>query len=271
MPAIQPVKLKSQVMQLAERFTQPAAFVRGLTELLDQYADHTHRSGLSGEPAPLVTTFNTPTPVMRQVGVMIKPLAGLDPPLTLELCDQLWAQPYLEHRLLAADLLGLLPLEYKSQVIARVENWTRIGTDERLIDAVLLHGLAHLRSQAPYEFTDLVQNWLSNPDTMIRQLGLRYLQSLAADPQFTNLPMIFRLLSPFLRDAPAALRPDILNILSLLIHRTPREAAYLLQQNLTTSDSVDTAWLIRQVSAEFPDELQANLREASRASRPPSA
>ena len=58
MPAIQLTRLRLQTAGLAESFANPQAFVRGLHDLLDYYADRTHRPGQSGAPAPLPTSVS---------------------------------------------------------------------------------------------------------------------------------------------------------------------------------------------------------------------
>jgi len=262
MPAIQPVRLKTQSAQLAEQFTRPAEFARSFTELMEAYADRTHRSGQTGEPPPLLPSYNTPAPVLRQIWVEILPLINSQPLAALELCDTLWAQSSLEHHFLAASILGQLPITFHQQVIDRVQSWAKIGLEDRLLDALLERSLSQLRSQSPQASADIAQHWLSSPDQFKKQLGLRMLATMASDTSYSDLPVIFRLISPFLRIAPRHMRPDIIKIIELLISRSGSEVAYLLLQNLSAPDNPDTAWLIRQVITHFPPELQTRLREA---------
>jgi hypothetical protein len=231
---------------------------------MEEYADHTHRPGQAGEPSPLLPSYNTPTPVLRQVWLEILPLISLNPNAALELSDSLWTQPSLEHRILAAGILGQLPVEFQTEVISRVQLWTKAGIDGRLVDALLERSLTRLRSQSPHAVSDLVEYWLSGADLQHKQLGLRLLNFMAADASFADLPVIFRLLTPFLRIAPPSLRPDIISLVNQLISRSAPEIAYLLHQCLIASDNPDTPWLIRRVLARFPPELQAGLRDAIR-------
>jgi hypothetical protein len=110
----------------------------------------------------------------------------------------------------------------------------------------------------------LIELWLSSKDLTDKQLGLRLLHSLTGDSSFTDLPVLFRLLTPYLRVAPPLLRPEIISILKTLIQRSAPEVAYLLRQNLAAADNPDTAWLIRQVIGEFPPDLQSGLRQELR-------
>jgi len=264
MPAIQPVRLKTQAARLAEHFSEPRAFARHLTLLLEGYADHTHRPGQSGEPSPLLPSFNTPPPVIRQVWLAILPLISLYPQAALNLCDALWTHPALEHRLLAADILGQLPVEHQAEVINRVQLWTRGGIADRLVEALLERSLVGLRSQSSQVVADLAEYWLSGVDAQQKQLGLRLLNFMASDSSFSDLPVIFRLLTPFLRSAPPLLRPDIISLLNSLITRSAPEVAYLFHQSLAAAENPDTPWLLRQVITGFPPGLQVGLRDAIR-------
>ena len=264
MPAIQPVRLKNQTARLAELFSEPRAFSRQLSLLLEEYADHTHRPGQAGEPSPLLPAFNAPPPVIRQVWLDILPLISANPLAALNLCDALWMQPALEHRLLAADILGQLPVEHQAEVINRVQLWTMSDIEDRLVKALLERSLVGLRSRSSQIVVDLAEHWLSGADIHQKQLGLRLLNFMASDSSFSDLPVIFRLLTPFLRSAPPLLRPDIISLLKCLIIRSAPEVAYLFHQNLITTGTSDTPWLLRQVISAFPSELQTGLRGSIR-------
>jgi hypothetical protein len=57
-------------------------------------------------------------------------------------------------------------------------------------------------------------------------------------------------------------------VVRALIHSSPSETAYLLRQNLTVPDNPDTAWLIRQVLDDFPEETRAGLKAAMKPKNP---
>jgi hypothetical protein len=268
MPAIQPARLKAQALQLTEQFTQPYDFVRELTDLLNSYADHTFRHGKEGEPLPLLAAFNTPPQVIRQVWLAISPFISLNPQAALELSDALWLQRYLEHRILATDILGQLPIDYETDVLKRVQTWIRNESEDQLIEALLGRSFKGLRANSFQVISDLAEQWLADPELQNKRLGLRLLHSLASDLSFDNLPVIFRLLSPYLRITPPALRPDVIAVLQILINRTPSETAYLLQQHLTAPDNLNSAWLLRQVITEFPPEFQTGLRSVIKRTSP---
>jgi hypothetical protein len=262
MPAIQPARLKKQAADLAENFCQPARFVRDLHALLDGYTDHTHRSGQAGEPFPLIGAYNTPPPVMRQVWVELTRQVKLHPDCILPLCDALWAEPNYDLRLLAARLLGQVAIHPPGQVLERLHSWVQPQLDKRLLDGLLQYALEQFRLYDPAQVIELASKWLAVPDLTFQQAGLRAILPLVKHSGPQNLPPLLKLITPYLRITPSRLRPDILALLSALIQASPNEIAYALRQNLSSPDNPDTAWLIRQVLGQFPEDIRHGLRQA---------
>lgn len=264
MPAILPARLRQQAALLAEQFEQPDAFIRSLHHLLDFYADRTHRPGQAGEPPPLLSAYNVRPPVIRQVLQELVQLAPENPEAALNLCDALWNQPYLELRLLAAGLLGQLPVDPPEPVLERVQAWVKQGTEARLKTVLFDQGLARLRKEDPNLVLQRAEEWLSSADPFDQQLGLQAMLPLVSDPAYQNLPVFFRLIYTLVRSIPPGLRPDLLDVLAALARRSPQETAYFLRQTLLTLQSPDTAWLIRRSLPAFPLNTQESLRRALR-------
>jgi hypothetical protein len=262
MPAIQPARLKRQASELAGKFDQPAWFVRDLHSLLDLYTDHTHRPGQAGEPSSLIDTYKTPPPVMRQIWNELIPLVNQHPADVLPLCDALWSEQNYDLKMLAARLLGQVPANPPNPVVDRLNSWICQDLDNRILDGVFEYGLMHLQQDTPGVLLDLVSYWMGSADHPLQHAGLRALLPMINQSGTENLPSIFRMLTPYLRLAPSILRPDILSVLTALARNSPSETAYLLRQNLSAPENPDTAWLIRRVINEFPEEAQAGLRAA---------
>lgn len=263
MPAIQLGRLKIQAARLAEEHARPAAFVTNLENLLDFYADRTHRSGQSGTPHPLLPAYNVPAPVLRQVLAELTPFIYKDPQSGLSLADELWVRDNLECRELSAAILGHVPVQAQDGVISRARTWLKSEMEPRLIESVLRQGLASLRQNSPAGYMELVESWLSSPNLIEQEVGLRGLLPLLEDDTFNNLPVVYRLLAPYVRLVHTSLRPALLAVLDRLVLRSPQETAYFLRQNSTAPESADTPWVIRKVLKKFPPDLQANLRNAA--------
>ncbi|HEX9616998.1 MAG TPA: DNA alkylation repair protein [Anaerolineales bacterium] len=268
MPAIQLARLKIHTTQLAENFAKPAVFVRSLHELLDYYSDRTYRPGQAGEPPPLLKAYNVPTPVLRHVLKELVPDALQDRPGALRLIGLLWEEPFYEFRQLAISLVGQVPPDPPEDILKIVRAWAIPSTEMRLLVLLFKTGLTRVRKEFPQVYLRQVDIWLASSRTFTQQLGLQALLPLVADPEFDNLPVLFRMLAPLVRDAPVPLRPDLLDIMHQLARRSPKEAAFFLRQNLTLkTDNPGTAWLTRHSLAAFPPEIQANLRSALREAR----
>lgn len=266
MPAIQPARLKQQAALVAEHFEQPAAFIRSLNYLLEYYADRTLRPSAKSTLRPLIETYHVPAPVLQQVMQALTPQLQDNPQAALALCDALWEQPFLEHHTLSAMLLGHLSTHHPEAVLERIQAWISPQLEDQLIFLLFDHALVKIRKASPVALLRLIQTWLESDQLFYQQLGLRALLPLIRDPEFENLPIFFRLVHPYLRQSPAALRPDVLDLLTQLARRSPLETAHYLRQTLGMESAKDTPWFTRQVIGEFPPALQASLRKELRRS-----
>ncbi len=262
MPAVQPALLRRQAALLAGHFDDPPAYLRSLHHLLDFYADRAHRPGKSGMPAPILAAYKVRPPILRMILHELLPLALEAPPAALALCDALWLEQNLEFRLLAAMLLGRLPVTPSEPILSRLQAWLTPDLEFYVIEALMQHGLERMRQERPKLVLKLAADWLESKQPLDQQLGLRALLPLAADPQFDNLPVFFRLLRPLSLQVPQGLRPDLLDLLAALARRSPQETAYFMRQALDNDKASDTAWLIRQLLNEFPPESQQLLKQA---------
>jgi hypothetical protein len=257
MPAIQHSRLRIQAAQLADLISTPEVFVRSLQTILDFYSNRTHRPGQSGDPPTLLPAYNVPPPVLRQILLELGPSLSGDQDNGLALCDILWEQEWYECRLLAARIFGLLPIEPLEPIQHRLIAWGR-ESEERLLNALLTDGLSRWRKEDPLGFLSLLEKWLKSPSFHDQVLGLRALLPLINDRSFVNLPVLFRLLNPFVRVASPTIRPNLILVLESLAKRSPKECAYFLRENMV---SQDTAWITRQIIGIFPAEIQKGLRE----------
>jgi len=262
-PAIQPALLRQQAALLVEHFTDPPAYIRSLRYLLDFYADRARRPGQSGMPDPMISAYKVRPPVLRIILQELAPLAVEEPEKGLALCDALWAEPNLEFRLLAAMLLGQIPTDPPRQIIDRLNTWLAPDLEFHLIEALMDHALERLRQEHPASMIRLIQEWLESSKPLYQQLGLRALLPLIENTQFENIPVFFRLVQPLSCNVPLGLKPDVLDVLTALVHRSPQETAYFLRQTLSFPEASDTAWLIRQLMDEFPQDQQDMLRDLS--------
>ncbi len=260
MPAIQLARLKIQVTDLIAYFDNPTDFVSELHNLLNFYADRTRRPGRSGKPKPLIQAYNVPRQIMRRIEGDLAPLVQANPNGALLLADELWNDPWFESRLLAISILGKLPLDVPETIVTRLQAWGKSCREDALLDALLEDGAAALRRQDSDQFLQLVEYWLTSGDSPSHTIGLRALPALILDPKFENLPTLYRLLSPLLREASSTLESDLSRAVRALGERSPQETAYFLQQNLIAPHKSGLAVITRNNLDVFPSELENMLR-----------
>jgi len=263
MPAIQLPRLKIQAAKLAVQFADPVVFCRSLHNLLDFYAGRAYRPGQVGDPQSLMAAYHVPPPVLREVIKELTPFMLSAPEAALALSDALWSEPYLEFRLLAASLLGLISPHPPDPVLLRVRAWAKPRTEARLTRALINTGLSQIRREYQARYLQLAETWLASPELFSQHLGLQALVPLLDLQEFQDIPLMIKMLTPLIRIAPFPLRPDLIDVIGGLAKRSPQETAYFLRQNLAVkSDNLATAWLIRQSLHSFPAEIQTSLRIA---------
>jgi len=265
MPVIQPERLKQQAADLVLNFSDPERFLRALNNLLNIYADRAIRPSITGEPNALLKKYGVPPPVLRYILLAMGPHAQQDPASALVLCDCLWQEPNLEYRTLAIGLLGLIPLSEENQAIRRAKIWAQQESDRRLVLNIFEQGLAGVRKNHPELLLDMAQEWLREPRVDMQRLGLQALLPLASDPGFENLPVFFKILLPIAAQIRSELRPELLDIVLALAHRSPREASYFVQELLQIPGGFSAGWLARQLLPHLPEAVAPALRQALRA------
>lgn len=249
---------------LVGHFDDPPAFVRSLHHLMEFYADRARRPGQSGKPGPMMHAYHIRQPVLRQLLQELVVLAAEDQEAALNLCNELWNEPYLEFRMLAAMLLGQIPTDKPDPVLGRIQDWIKPNLEDFLINTLLKFGLVNVRRNHPQALIHLIQGMLNSDDKFQHLLGLRALLPMIEEPEFENLPVFFRMIQPLTRKSNPSIRQDLLDVLAGLAHRSPKECAFFLRQTLEMPGATDTAWLIRQSLGEFPEDIQLSLRKAVR-------
>jgi hypothetical protein len=260
MPAINPARLRIQVTNLIEKFSLPKEFLADLHSMFDFYADRTLKPGRGGPRFANIKAYNVPTQVLRQIEGALSLEVSKDLDTALILVDELWAQKWLECRLLALSIIGQISASPPEPIIERITAWSAECGIDRKLDISLATGLIRLRKEAPNRFFQLLEGWLTSSNIAARKLGLRVIPPLVENQDFENLPAIFNLLSPIVETSSKVTDIDLIDALSALARRSPQETAYFLKQSLAKSDQVGLDALIRKVLNDFPTQLREELR-----------
>lgn len=264
MTAIQPALLKEQVSNLISNFRFPKSFIHELHGLLDLYGRHAYHTGKTGNPAVLFPSYRTPEPVLRQIELELTPLLEKNAEPALTLCDALWNESYYEFKLLAARIIGKIPQENSEDALTRIFSWSSQIKEKSLGEALFKRSLVAIVAKDQNSMINRVQNMLNSSRMAEKIFGMQIILASLQNKDFDNLPLVFNMLAPFVRETPIAIRPYIVEILLNLGQRTPKETAYFFQQNLELSIDQDTAWFVRRCLNVFPADTQATLRAAIR-------
>jgi hypothetical protein len=268
MPAIDLVRLRQEALQLTELFSNPSAFLRQLYNLLEAYAQPASRRGDGQHSAVTLPTFRVPPAVLKQIHFELQAMAQADPGQALSLADALWAQRSLEHRILAARLLGSAPVIPAKQTLDRLTAWVETNREESLLVELAENGCAHLRQENPSTLIEFAWDCLGSGDIRRQSLALLALRPLLTRTNYANLPALFEILAPIANDPPKRLRPYLTSLLEALSERSPMETLYFLEQSLTENPGEGTRWLARQALKYLPAEGQERLRVALQQASP---
>lgn len=260
MPSVELSRLRDQIARLLGLVDRPEEFHRAMRDLLDVHSEHAYRAGEEVTSRPLLPSYRVPTLVYRQLEIDLSAACQRQPDQLLDCAAALWSDDHLEPRMLAATILGQIPVSHAAPTLEYLRTWAKPTEDRQILDALLDKGTLSLRRSTPDGLFQLIHACLDTSSIPYQRLGLRIMEAIVSDPQFENLPPIFRLLSPLVLAPPNGLINDIHHCLRALVHSTPSETAYFLRQTLGSSADATTARLVRRVLPDFPLDMQSNLR-----------
>jgi hypothetical protein len=263
MPAIDLSRLKLQAGRLSEYFSQPAAYVRALLELLDFYTNRTMRASQVARRLSL-PTYHTPVPVLRQVERELAPLADARPLESAALVPALWNSASLETRLLAARLLGMTPPAAVMPLLSHLPDWLAQSTDKQVREALLTDAFSRVRTEAPEAFFILLEEWLNSPRSALQVWGLQALIPLLKQPDFENLPAVLRILRPAVLAAGPSTQLELQACLAAVEKISRTETLVFLRGLLADRPTPGFLRTLRRMLPGFSPELQNGLREMLR-------
>jgi hypothetical protein len=263
MPAINLAKLKIQAAQLAEEFGEPEKCVRDLNKLLDSYNNPIRRSKQMGQLQSVIRPW-IPKPVIRQIENEMGFFVETQPTKAIDLAKALWKDGSLESRHLAAFLIGNLPSAHADEIIKILPGWLNQTTDKEIWKVILSGAMIHMRNEKPDFFLSQMEGWLKSQQVNQQLWGLQALIPLLTDPNFENLPAVFRMLRPVLLSANPALQLDLQACLVALEKVSFTETVTFLRELLSNEPKLTTLLLLRRIMPGLSNEIQETLRESLR-------
>ena len=262
MTAVNPVRLRFQIEELITSFTMPQKFHRQLTDMFGFYANRVLKFGDSSQPQPFIPMYHLPDPVMRQLKLDLNSHITEDPKSSFKLADELWQDDFFEVRQLAIYILDSIPVNDPEPILKRLKDWLVPELDQILTTELLSIGLRNLHSQFSQAWETFIETFLSNENPKMVALGLEGLQSSLKNPAFDNLPAVYRMVSPLIRNPHPLFFNALLNMMEALVNESPKETAYFIRQAMAVSDSPGTERIIKNCLQYFPKEIQQELKLA---------
>ena len=259
MPAVNPTRLRFQIEALMAHYADPPAFHLALDNLFDLYANRALRFGDSTGLRPMIPMYHLPVPVGRQLEVDLERVVNENPEPALGLADELWPDSYYETKLVAITLLGLYPLTDPQPILERLDQWISPDLDLSLLPNLFSDGTLHLQEKFPEIWEKYLESYLQSDDPQRVAVGFLGLAEGLQNPQFQNLPALFRLISPFVRDPQPATSRELAQLLRALAGVSPTETGYFLRQILSFTDSPEIKRLVSDSLPGFPQEIQKEL------------
>ncbi len=262
MPAVDRTRLQTQIRLVTQYFASADEFVKRLSELFEYYSDRSFAQPGQNQLLTTSETYNVTPLVMRQFEFAFSLLSRENPLSTLDVIDRLWKEHKQEPRRLAAYLLGKMPTEYSQQVIERLQNWSKSTENRELIQYLHNAGSERLRHEAIELWLSQIALWLESEQPHDQIFGLQSLIPLIEDEEFQNLPRVFNLIQPLVRQPGSRILFTLQNVLEALARRSPVETVFNLKLILKSNYAPEVPRLFRQLLMAFPEEQAQSLRLA---------
>ncbi len=261
MPAVNLVILRTKLNLVFKNFQDAKEFTKGLRGIYSYYSDPTLPIGIVHARLRTISAFNTPPLLQREVELAFEPYTQSDPENLLHIIDHLWEGPEAELRQLAAFLLGKIDLSYKNDVLQRIKAYANQKIDQSIHQYLFQFGSGTIRKQEPLTWIAFLDPWLNSQETLTIKLGIQAIIPIINDPDFSNLPLIYRSLEPVFRSSEPLLFFETRNVMEHLIRRSEIETVYFLKLLFSDSKSESLAKLIRNLLPAFSSLMQDSLRK----------
>jgi hypothetical protein len=260
MPAVNPARLRFQIEGLMAFFQSPPEFHRRLGDLFSLYANRALRFGESMGGKPLIPMYHLPHPIFRQLELDLQPYVNENPQAALVLADELWQDTFFEVKQTAIFILGIVPIKSPDPVIQRLERWLSPELDTNLTVGLFSAGTLKLQNSYPDVWEKFIESFLREDDPERLALGIQGLTEGIKNPTFKNLPAIFRLISPIIRNPDRSIHHNLVHLIESLVQISPTETGFFLKQTLSLSNSSEAERLVKQCLPLFPENIQADLK-----------
>lgn len=161
------------------------------------------------------------------------------------------------------------PTPEGAQVLEHVLSWIAAVGNQRVADAIGLHGLAPAILADPESVLSRAREWQVSPQPVLRRLAAVVLVPAARDMRYRNLWMFWEILEPLLEDPEMSVRQAVAWVIRELVPKNPAEIKHFLMHWALTVQEPGR-WVVRNVLNALPKRDQRDVQDSLRRQTPSS-
>jgi len=258
MPAINPDKLAKEVKQIQNLVGNPRELRWRVMELFEFYSDRTQRRSSSPTASHTEKQFRVPHPVTQAVKRGLKKSLTEFQEYRTDISNELWNTNYRETKILAIALLEDLPFE---EILKYAETWSTETKDIEILTKLAKTLVSSWKEVNYSGFLSTSTKWLIDDHFHRKVFSLLVFHQVVLEPDFSDLPLIFRLLQDHKVAEFPELRKILHGLLRALAQRSAPETARFLLDILEQDNSLGRK-LIKVLLECFPHDQQELLKRA---------
>ena len=131
--------------------------------------------------------------------------------------------------------------------------------DLSLLPKIFSSGTRQLQNRYPTVWENYLETFLQSEDPQRVSVGFLGLAEGLNNPQFQNLPALYRLIGPYVREPQPQTIKSLTTLIRGLAKLSPTETGYFMKQMLSVALSPELKRLVKDSLSAFPLEVQEDL------------
>jgi len=260
MPAIHIDRLVQQIQIVFNPQLPGLMFRENFKSLLEVHANLAYRAGIDVQRKSLTPKLQLTPIVTHHITQQFSNLIKTNPLLALEYADHIWMDEIYETKYFAALVLGLLPSDYFHLVIDRFVSWGSKTSDKEIHQILFKNGSLNIRKSKGNLWLETISNWIDSTESSKTITAIYALQSQVNDPDFINLPKVFKIITPIFSMNNRKITSGLTSLVDDLAKVNPVETSHFLSSLLLGSSHSSAKLITRKCLQTFPMSEQKKLR-----------
>jgi hypothetical protein len=262
MPAIHLDRLEQQLNLIFNPETSGVLFKENFLTLIEAHSNLAYQAGQDLQRKSLTPKLHLPPILMHRVQLRLVSLSKKNPELAIEYAEQLWSINTYETKLFAAIIIGNVSEVLRNDVLERLLKWGMETTDYEVHQLLFINGSKKIRQINQNIWLESLITWIDSNDQNQIVIAISAIRALINDPNFVNLPRIFKIIFPLFTNASRKVNAALQILINDLAEINPNETAHFLSSVLLSSPPKVTRQIIRKSLNLFPDKQKLILRNS---------